>query len=205
MPTPPTTLSFAGHETFHFRYAWLKKGVDWLGETDGTLFQRDDAMVLLGVGKNMVRSIRHWGLATRVIEEVPGRGRKPTGCFRASAFGKALFGEGGLDPYLEDPGTPWLLHWQLVTNGRRCSTWLWAFCHFHEPEFTRDGLLSALHAWAHAAGAKRLTTASLRRDVECFLRTYVPARRTKTLVLEDALDCPLVELGLIRATPDRQA
>lgn len=204
MQTPAASLSFSGHETFPFRYSWLKKGVDRVAK-DGTIFRRDEAMTRLGVGKNMVRSIRHWCLAAKVIEEVAGSTRKPTGCFRPSAFGKALFAEKGLDPYLEDPATLWLLHWQIVTNGHRCTTWLWAFSHFHEPEFTREALSSALHAWAQAAGAKRLAASSLRRDVDCFLRTYVPSRQAKGLVLEDTLDCPLVELGLIRATADRQA
>jgi hypothetical protein len=40
MQAPQTTLSFAGHETFPFRYAWLKKGVDGVGE-DAALFRRD--------------------------------------------------------------------------------------------------------------------------------------------------------------------
>lgn len=203
MQTPQTSLSFAGHETFPFRYAWLKKGVDRVAD-DGTLFRRDDAMTRLGVGKNMVRSIRHWCLAAGVIEEVAGKSSRPSGCFRVSAFGKALFGARGLDPYLEDPATLWLLHWQVVTNGQRCTTWFWAFSHFHEPEFTREALYSALLAWAQAAGAKRLAASSLRRDVDCFLRTYVPARQTKNLVLEDTLDCPLVELGLLRPAADRQ-
>jgi hypothetical protein len=204
MPTPTLSLSFSGHETFPFRYSWLKKGVDRLAE-DPALFRRDEAMTRLGVGKNMVRSIRHWCLAARVIEEVPGGTRQPSGCFRPSPFGTALLGEKGLDPYLEDPATLWLLHWQVAGGGQRCTTWFWAFSHFHEPEFTREALYAALLAWAQAAGAKRLAASSLRRDVDCFLRTYVPARATKVLVLEDTLDCPLVELGLIRASPDRQA
>jgi Protein of unknown function (DUF4007) len=94
---------------------------------------------------------------------------------------------------------------QIVTNGQRCTTWFWAFSHFHEPEFTREALYSALLAWAQAAGARRLAASSLRRDVDCFLRTYVPSRQTKTFALEDTLDCPLVELGLLRANADRQA
>jgi hypothetical protein len=38
---------------------------------------------------------------------------------------------------------------------------------------------------------------SLKRDVEVFLRTYVPPRRVHRQLAEDSLDCPLVELGLI--------
>ena len=59
-------LSFAGHETFVFRYGWLTKAVEAV-LSDPEIFSRDDAIVRLGVGKNMVRSIRHWGLATGVL------------------------------------------------------------------------------------------------------------------------------------------
>ncbi len=52
--TPP---KFAGHETFTLRYGWLKKAVDATGQRDD-VFLRDDALVTLGAGKNMVRSIR---------------------------------------------------------------------------------------------------------------------------------------------------
>ena len=59
---------FAGHETFTLRYAWLKKAVDASLERQD-IFLQDDALVTLGVGKNMVRAIRHWGLVTGVLEE----------------------------------------------------------------------------------------------------------------------------------------
>jgi hypothetical protein len=59
----PVQGSFSGHETFALRAAWLKKGIDGL-ERYPDIFSREDALVELGVGKNMVRSIRHWCLAT---------------------------------------------------------------------------------------------------------------------------------------------
>ena len=51
--------SFSGHQTFPFRYTWLKKGVDAVMDNPN-VFTDDDAPVILGVGKNMVSSIRHW-------------------------------------------------------------------------------------------------------------------------------------------------
>ena len=71
----PPNPSFAGHQTFAVRSGWLKKGLDGLSDpTAGgaTLFTRDDALVTLGVGKNMVQSIRHWLLVTRMAEESTG-------------------------------------------------------------------------------------------------------------------------------------
>jgi len=203
MQPNPTTYSFSGHETFPFRYSWLKKGFDAVAE-DGTIFLRDEAMTTLGVGKNMVRSIRHWCLSAGVIEAAASSNGRPSGHFRPSWLGQALFADDGWDPYLEDPATLWLLHWQIATNLRRSTTWFWAFSHFHEPEFTRDLLCSALFAWTQTVGAKRIATSSLRRDIDCFLRTYLPARQSKVLLLEDTLDCPLVELGLVRTAGDGQ-
>ena len=80
--------SFAGHETFPLRYAWLRKAVKHV-ESDPHVFGDDDAMVRLGVGKNMVRSIRHWALVCGVLEETPavvnnrGRSLQPTPLGRA--------------------------------------------------------------------------------------------------------------------------
>jgi hypothetical protein len=69
-----TKPTFGGHEKFVFRHGWLKKGVDAVHQ-DAAIFSRDQALVTLGVGKNMVRSIRHWCLATNLVEAVPGSGR----------------------------------------------------------------------------------------------------------------------------------
>ena len=56
---------FARHESFHPRYGWLKKGVDGAASDPG-IFIREDAVVQLGVGKNMVRAIRFWGTAAKL-------------------------------------------------------------------------------------------------------------------------------------------
>lgn len=184
--------SFSGHETFPFRYPWLKKGFDAVLE-DPSVFQRDEAITILGVGKNMVRSIRHWCLTAEVLAESPEGG----GVLRPTDLGTFLLADDGLDPYLEDPATPWLLHWQIASNRARATTWFWTFSHFHEPEFTRESLSSALYRWTQTLPGKQVAETSLKRDVEVFLRTYLPSRQSRRDIAEDSLDCPLVELGLI--------
>lgn len=191
--------SFSGHETFPFRYPWLKKGFDTVRQ-DGDAFLRDDATTNLGVGKNMVRSIRHWCLAAGMIEESP-----QGGSLRPTKLGTVLLDDQGLDPYLEDPATLWLLHWKIASNRNRASTWFWAFSHFNEPEFTRETLTNALFRWTQTLGGKQVAESSLRRDVEVFLRTYVHSSQSKNDFPEDTLDCPLVELGLIVESGDRRS
>ena len=54
----PVKYTFSGHDTFHCRSLWLKKGYDYL--LLNKKFSDDDAVVVLGVGKNMVTAIRYW-------------------------------------------------------------------------------------------------------------------------------------------------
>lgn len=62
---PTTKPTFSGHETFQCRHLWLKKGYDFV--KSGKAFSDEDAVVELGVGKNMVTAIRYWML--QQIEE----------------------------------------------------------------------------------------------------------------------------------------
>lgn len=184
-------LKFSGHETFPFRYTWLPKGVTYTNKYPG-LFQREDALVILGVGKNMVQSIRHWCETLGLIES---HDRKN---FYVTELGNALFGETGWDPYLENPGTLWLLHWLLASRPEKASTWYLAFTRWNTEDFTREKLTNWLEKQASESQGIRATRSSIKRDVDVFLRTYVPARTKKGLYpLEDSFDCPLVELGLI--------
>jgi hypothetical protein len=187
--------SFSGHESFPLRYAWLSKGVQGvLSRAD--LFTVGDAPVLLGVGKNMVSSIRHWCLALGMIE-VEG------GTAHATKLGTRLFAPEGWDPFLEDIGTLWLLHWLLVRGGDRASTWHLAFTRWNASAFAREELAVWLMDIARESTATRATPSSLRRDVDVFVRSYTPAHPTRDLSLEDTFDCPLVELGLIQEVEPR--
>lgn len=88
--SPPPKFRFSGHQTFPFRHGWLTKAAMGIGE-DRELFRREDALVRLGVGKNMVSSIRHWSQATGVIEI--GRGEA-----RLTELGTHLFGTKSVPP-----------------------------------------------------------------------------------------------------------
>ncbi len=91
-----------------------------------------------------------------------------------------LFEDKGLDPYLEEPGTLWLLHWNLASRPDGPTTWYWGFNHFPEAEFTKERLIAALQDIAEQANWTRVAENSLKRDVDCFIRTYVPSRATKS-------------------------
>lgn len=189
-------LVFSGHESFPIRFTWLAKAVRYCApEARRDLFSRPDAMVLLGVGKNMVRAMRSWALATGMIE--PDDAGAKVARFRPTQLGLLLFGERGVDPFMEDPGTGWLVHWSLASN-RRLGTWYWAFNELREIEFERGQLVRLLHRASREMAGRQIAEETIARDVDCFIRTYVPSDPDKRLSREELLGCPLTELGLIR-------
>ena len=192
---------FARHETFHPRYGWFRKAVAAAAEDPG-VFSAPDATVELGVGKNMVKAIRFWGLAAKLIESdpnPPGSPAKRTRSVVPTEFGRLLFDpSSGWDPFMEDPGTLWLLHWKLLSPRSQLPVWWVAFNQFNAIEFDFSDLESACRGGI-ASGAEWPAPheSSLRKDLSALLRTYAPAERTAHSRVEDLLDCPLRELGLI--------
>ncbi|MBI4524602.1 MAG: DUF4007 family protein [Deltaproteobacteria bacterium] len=186
---------FSGHETFPCRYAWLPKAVQTVSENPDILTpaKEDDAMVKLGVGKNMVRSIRFWAEAADIIANTKAG-------HALTDFGRDLLWEDkGLDPYLEDIQTLWLIHWKLATNQRALIfAWDYLLNQFHEPELYASSVVRVLSKAATRVSEKEISRGSLEQLYGVFLHSYVPTRGRKGEVKEDNLDCPLVELELLR-------
>lgn len=184
---------FSGHETFPLRQLWLRKGYDAVsGNAAGaprSVFGDPDAISRFGVGKNMVSAIRHWALACDVLKETR------QGELKVGRLGNALFGEGQLDPYLENPASAWLLHWHLAGEGRRSTTWYWLFNHVAGPVFERDEVLRGLRAYCEEKNRARVTVGTLSRDVDVCLRSYAP--RAGSSGVEELIEPVLGELGLI--------
>ncbi|MBW4618594.1 MAG: DUF4007 family protein [Cyanosarcina radialis HA8281-LM2] len=178
---------FANHETFHPRFGWLKKGFDAANKNPG-VFLQDDATVSLGVGKNMVRSIRYWCSAFKLLD----KNNLPT------TFGEKLLGENGWDSYLEDPASLWLLHWNLLKPTCEAASWYYVFNVFRALEFTREDVLAGLKDYISNFN-KTIAESSFIKDVSCILRMYSTQGFIRdNAPIEDSIDCPFTELGLIR-------
>lgn len=193
---------FARHETFCPRYGWIKKGFDAIRE-DPNAFDASDDIERLGVGKNMVRSIRFWCLAFHVIEPSDGSAaRRLGGSMRPSAFGQALLSEDGWDPYLEDPGSLWLLHWQLFSPPVTAASWPLVFNLPYSGNFSINELVDALRQRLMGlSGVKRCSDSSLSKDVSCLVRMYAPIQSRSR---SDEIECPFTHLGLLLSCDGKQ-
>jgi hypothetical protein len=151
----------------------------------------DNAMVELGVGKNMVRSIRFWVEACGMAEPRKEGGLQPTW------LGEKVFLHRGVDPYMEDSRTLWLMHWKLASNVHApLLAWDFMFSRWQEPEFTESRIVKAFVRELESK-ERAASLVTLQQHFQVFLHTYVPTRGRKGELFEDNLDCPLTELEII--------
>lgn len=152
----------------------------------GNSFSDTDSVAKLGVGKNMVTSIRFWlrafGLsdadkATKIADYLLNR-------------------ETGRDPYSEDLNTLWLLHFLLVNQGV-ASLYNLVFVEYQRErkEFTRSELQTYIRRKCSVPEQKNVYNENtVRKDIGVLLKNYVSPKDLKTIEDFSAL---LISLNLI--------
>lgn len=176
---------FSGHETFQCRHLWLKKGYDYIKA--GRSFGAEDAVVDLGVGKNMVNSIRYWMRAFDLSEGVD----------KMTEFADALFSDNGHDPYLEDDASLWLLHYHLVRRGYATSYNL-IFNEFRREkvEFTKEAFVRFMRTKAETDLPFAFNKNTIESDFDVFVKLYIGSESTKDK--EEIVSGIFPELNLVR-------
>ncbi len=183
---------FSGHESFACRYGWLPKLYEAVAK-DGRLFGDDERAILaLGLGRNMVKAIRFWGQVFGLLEVQRGLARN------TELARRLLDIDQGLDPYLEDPGSLWRLHW-FVTAHAGLGAWVTTFLELQDALVSRDRLIDVVRSRAAAARGS-VTQRTAANHVDILLRTYDWARMDAATPGEDASGCPFQELHLIETS-----
>ncbi|WP_312048274.1 DUF4007 family protein [Anaerotignum sp.] len=185
-------MKFRAHDTFFIRKGWLYKGMKNV-RNDAAVFMgvNGNPMDILGIGSNMVKSLRYWLQAVGLTSE-------PTSGKRTQSFtelGNLIF---EYDPYIEEMGTLWLLHYKLATNFNEATAWYDFFNEFNLNEFTRDDFVLQLNSFIRM-NDNEVSERSLEDDFNCIINTYVPRIKSNPEKVhpESNIDCPLGELGLI--------
>lgn len=184
-------LTFAGHETFQCRNFWLKKGYDFLASSGN--FSSEEAILQLGVGKNMVAAINFWLKAFHIKDH----NDEPT------ELAERIFNDNGFDPYLEDEGSLWLLQY-LIIKTNLASIFSLVFKDFRKSriasQYTFSQLLKYLQKEAEKVGLNVAET-TLKNDIKVFTKTYL-AESKHGKGMEDDLSSLLIELNLISKIED---
>lgn len=178
--------SFSGHESFYCKTLWLKKGYDFI--SDNKDFNAPNAVVELGIGNNMVSSLRFWMRAFGLINE-----GKPT------LIADYLFNnKNGKDPYIEDLGTLWLLHYLLIKTDL-ASIYKLFFIDFHKEknnEFSREQLQYFLKRKnAETPYGHLYNENTVKRDIGVLLQNYVMPQKEKP---NEDFSALLINLNIIK-------
>jgi hypothetical protein len=176
---------FSGHESFPCKALWLKKGYDFVEQ--GKSFNSPDSVIDLGVGKNMVASIRYW---LRVFGVSDGE--------KSTWIGDYLFNDnGGKDKYLEDIATLWLLHFNLVFS-EEATLYKVFFCGVQRERshFEREQVLNYVKLRMVEAGKMTIFNANtVKKDIAVLLQNYTLPRKVQS---NEDFSALLIDLDLIR-------
>ena len=188
---------FGAHQTFSPRFGWLKKAFDGVIENP-QIFSDGDAPRHLGVGKNMVDSIAFWATAFRIISPLSEKAKSGARLYEATPFGRFIFdSERGVDNYLEDPNTLWLLHWNSLQVGCQLPVWWLSFNSFPAVEFSSEALQIFVLEQTTASDWNFNNLKPIQKDVDCLLKMYSPRENQARLTVDDFLDSPFRDLGLL--------
>lgn len=187
------SFRFSGHDTFHCKEQWLLKGVQITDNQNGIdIFKETRAIPLLGVGKNMVRSIQHWLKAFGILNKENN----------ISEFANLLFLTEKLDPYLENEGSLWLLQYYLCKTNHSSIFQLIFSSYFSDKatlDFSEYQILNFANRLLSDKGFKEVAEKTFNSDFKVFIRTYVsPTKNEKTV--EDDFNAPLLSLNLVSDT-----
>lgn len=177
--------TFSGHESFPCKTLWLKKGYDFVNaEKD---FNAPEAVVHLGVGKNMVAAIRYWYKAFGLNKDS-----------ETEWIANYIFdSDKGKDPYMEDLGTLWLLHFLLINSGE-ASLYKMFFVDFQKERrlFDREQVVSFVKRKMTEAGKDNLFNENtVKKDVGVLLLNYCLPRNPQS---NEDFSTLLMDLDLLR-------
>lgn len=180
---------FSGHESFSCKSLWLKKGYDFV--VNGKNFNDPEAVVELGVGKNMVTSIRYWLKVFGICEND-----------KTTKLGHFLFdSKNGKDCYVEDLATLWLLHFNLVFL-QEATLYNLFFCSFQKERsvFDREQLATYVKVKLTEKGKLNLYNQNtVKKDIGVLLSNYLlPLNPSSN---EDYFSL-LIDLDLIRQSSE---
>ncbi len=193
-------VKLKGNESFNIREGWLRKGMRCVQDCP-TLFSRDDAMEILGVGSKMVKSIRYWLRATGLTEErvLVGRAREQV---LTEKFGEVV---AQYDPYFDDVFTLFLVHYNLVKDANGLSiVWNIFFNNYDGQDFTKDNMIEKCKEELNkrlAEGAK-FSESLFADDCASVLKMYNATDVAENP--EESLSCPMAELGLIKKSANKK-
>lgn len=181
-------MGYSQHQSFYLRDRWLSKAIKSIDSNSSFFFEKD-AFEKMGLGKNMVQSLKYWIIATQLFEEVKDNNQK---YHQITSLGNFIKEKDRAVKYFNTAG---LLHHSLATNREISTTWYWFFNIYTETVFTREEILSELTNWVQKREKRVISENSLKRDIDCLIKLYTSGGSVADP--EEVILSPLYKLNLL--------
>lgn len=186
----PTTLKFKKNESFYIRDGWYEKALNAIAENENiNVFGKNNGITMLGIGSNMVKGLRYWMQASKIINSSATK-------TELSDFGKVIF---KFDQYFESTFTWFFIHYNLCINYEECPIFYGAF-NSDIKSFKKQDLIKYLKTIFSIDGYETKEE-YVEEDTSVFLKSYI--NEEKIINPEDNYVCPLSSLKLIRKVGDK--
>ncbi|WML44338.1 DUF4007 family protein [Neobacillus sp. PS3-40] len=183
-------MGFGQHQSFYLRTYWLRKAIQQIN-INNRFFYEKNASELIGLGSNMVNSLKHWIVAADICETDKREGDHKV-IHQKSQFGEIF---DIYDPYIELNDTASIIHYHLVDDKEPCTTWYWFFNEYDKASFERDEALNDYISWLNKSYNSKTSTNTLERDLDCLLKQYYS--KNKSSDPEEVIQSPLASLNLL--------
>lgn len=192
-------MKFGHHQSFYLRVNWLSKAIRMLTEDEqGERFFYDEfGFERVGLGRNMVKSLKFWALATGVIAEGKNAEQRPINVI--TPFGALFYVH---DRFIRLPITTAILQYFLVSNKEQATTWYWFYNEYTQRSTTGEDLLGALVEWTRRQQSKAISLNSLKKDIDCLKQLYT-IRSKHQDDPEEVVASPLSRLQLLHDIKDQ--
>ena len=172
------------HESFSIREGWLAKGLKAVKDND-KIFTSPEATDILGVGTNMVKSLKYWMLASKLIID------KNRTVF-LSDFGELLY---KYDKYLEDKFSWWLIHIMMILNENDAYIFNSFFNKCNSKNFSKRDIYEQI---SNILDSQNIDYSEkiLQDEVNMIIKTYSIDEKIDNP--ENNFICPLSDLNLIK-------
>ena len=181
-------FKFKRNESFRIRDGWVEKALNVIEEVGcKDVFSKNNGIAYLGIGSNMVKSVKYWLGALGLIKNGPSSDLTESARLLLQ-----------YDRYLEDMFSWFFLNHKLVTNEKDAPVFYYAFNLYPSITISRHDLSDQVFEYYDELVGNTLNYSSVESDVSVFFQSYYADEKELEESPEDRTVCPFAYLKLFR-------
>ncbi|MEH7114925.1 DUF4007 family protein [Neobacillus niacini] len=182
-------MGYGQHQSFYLRDRWLNKAIRHLRD-DTRFFYDKAAFEKIGLGKNMVQSLRYWSIATGVVEEIFNEERKKIHLI--THFGELIY---KYDKFIKFQDSAAIIHYHMCKQKEPSTAWYWFFNEYKETIGSKDKITQEFINWVKENENKPFSNNSLKKDIDCLIKLYTSGQ--SSIDPEEVIQSPLSKLAIL--------